>query len=130
MLKSVNGQDGKRITYIVLNQLFKNIQIDEKEIEKICETYPLIKELQKSDKYSALLKTPLYINIILSKILSTKNIKNECDLRKAIWDDVVCLKSKAKNYGLKFLSIRKTIEKIVFTRAKQFQLGIDRIKFL
>lgn len=107
-------------------QQYKVEDLTEKEIEKICETYPLIKELQKSDKYSALLKTPLYINIILSKILSTKNIKNECDLRKAIWDDVVCLKSKAKNYGLKFLSIRKTIEKIVFTRAKQFQLGIDR----
>lgn len=96
------------------------------ELDEIGKKYPLISELSKSDKYSALLKVPLYINLILSNFDSISDVNNECDLRSKIWEDVICLNNKAKNFGLKVSSIRECVEKIVFTRAKEFRLGVDR----
>lgn len=96
------------------------------EIDEIGRKYPLISELSKSDKYAALLKVPLYINLILSNFDSISDVNNECDLRSKIWEDVICLSNKAKVFGLKESSIRECVEKIVFTRAKEFRLGIDR----
>lgn len=100
--------------------------LSEKELEEISQKYPLIRKLSKSDKYLSLLKSPLYINFILSNFESNLDINNECELRKKIWEDIICLKSKAKTYGLKVSNIKKNIEKIVFTRAKKFQLGVNK----
>lgn len=107
-------------------QTYKIDELSREEIEGICSKYPLIKELSKSDKYSALLKNPLYISLILSNFNSISDVNNECDLRNKIWNDIICLGNKARDCGLNLLKIRETIEKIVFDRAKEFRLGINK----
>ncbi len=107
-------------------QSYKIEELSREEIEGICSKYPLIKELSKSDKYSALLKNPLYISLILSNFNSISDVNNECDLRNKIWNDIICLGNKARDCGLNLSKIRETIEKIVFDRAKEFRLGINK----
>lgn len=107
-------------------QSYKIEELSREEIEGICSKYPLIKELSKSDKYSALLKNPLYISLILSNFNSISDVNNECDLRNKIWNDIICLGNKARDRGLSLSKIRETIEKIVFDRAKEFRLGVKK----
>ena len=107
-------------------QTYKIDELSREEIEGICSKYPLIKELSKSDKYSALLKNPLYISLILSNFNSISDVNNECDLRNKIWNDIICLGNKARDCGLNLSKIRETIEKIVFDRAKEFRLGVNK----
>lgn len=107
-------------------QTYKIDELSREEIEGICSKYPLINELSKSDKYSALLKNPLYISLILSNFNSISDVNNECDLRNKIWNDIICLGNKARDYGLHLSKIRETIEKIVFDRAKEFRLGVNK----
>lgn len=107
-------------------QSYKIEELSREEIEGICSKYPLIKELSKSDKYSALLKNPLYISLILSNFNSISDVNNECDLRNKIWNDIICLGNKARDRGLSLSKIRETIEKIVFDRAKEFRLGVNK----
>lgn len=107
-------------------QSYKIEELSREEIEGICSKYPLIKELSKSDKYSALLKNPLYISLILSNFNSISDVNNECDLRNKIWNDIICLGNKARDSGLNLSKIRETIEKIVFDRAKEFRLGVNK----
>ena len=107
-------------------QSYKIEELSREEIEGICSKYPLIKELSKSDKYSALLKNPLYISLILSNFNSISDVNNECDLRNKIWNDIICLGNKARDIGLNLSKIRETIEKIVFDRAKEFRLGVNK----
>lgn len=107
-------------------QSYKIEELSREEIEGICSKYPLINELSKSDKYSALLKNPLYISLILSNFNSISDVNNECDLRNKIWNDIICLGNKARDSGLNLSKIRETIEKIVFDRAKEFRLGVNK----
>lgn len=107
-------------------QTYKIDELSREEIEGICSKYPLIKELSKSDKYSALLRNPLYISLILSNFNSISDVNNECDLRNKIWNDIICLGNKARDCGLNLSKIRETIEKIVFDRAKEFRLGVNK----
>lgn len=107
-------------------QSYKIEDLSRDEINGICSRYPLIKKLSKSDKYSALLKNPLYISLILSNFNSISDVSNECDLRNKIWNDIICLKNKANDCGLNLSRIRETIEKIVFTRDKEFRLGVNK----
>lgn len=107
-------------------QSYKIEELSKEEIDGICSRYPLVKELSKSDKYSALLKNPLYVSLILSNLNSISNVNNECDLRNKIWNDIICLGNKVRDCGLNLSKVRETIEKIVFDRAKEFQLGVNK----
>lgn len=80
----------------------------------IAKRYPLIKKMLDLNSYTELLKSPFYINLIVSKITDFDNITDENQLREYIWQHIICLDNN---------EYRRIIESIVFTRAKDFSLG-------
>lgn len=90
------------------------------EQSAIAKKYPIIKAMLDLNQYAELLKSPFYINLIVSKITDVDNITDENQLRDYIWQSIICL-----NDG----RIKKVIESIVFTRAKEFSLGVSSIDY-
>lgn len=80
----------------------------------IAKKYPLIKKMLDMNSYTELLKSPFYINLIVSKITDIDNISDENQLREYIWQHIICLDNNES---------RKVVESIVFARAKDFSLG-------
>lgn len=80
----------------------------------IAKRYPIIKRMHEMKSYAELLKSPFYINLIVSKITNIDNISDENQLREHIWQHIICLDNS---------DIEKVINSIVFTRAKAFSLG-------
>lgn len=100
-------------------------ELTEKEIDSIAQEYSIIKSLKKNNKYSELLSLPFYINLIITGDFIEKSISDENSFRLLIWEKIVCLKEKCNKYGLTQSEIQKSVEKIVFTRAKKFVIGVD-----
>lgn len=80
----------------------------------IAKRYSIIKKMLEMNSYAELLKSPFYINLIVSKITDIDNISDENQLREHIWQHIICLDDS---------EIKKVVESIVFTRAKDFSLG-------
>lgn len=95
------------------------------EVDRIAKKYSIISSLQKNKKYADLLKSPFYINLIISGGFAEDNIYDENDFRNLIWERIVCLKDKCKKYGVLQSNIRKAVENIVFERARCFSVGVD-----
>lgn len=94
------------------------------ELLLIAKKYPVINKMYEMNSYVDLLKSPFYINLIISKMIDIDNISDENALREFIWKNVICLKEKSKVYQITSDSVVNTIEKIVFERARNFWLGI------
>ena len=94
------------------------------EIALLVERYPVLREMQANQSYASLLSSPFYINLIVSKIKSIDNINDENQLREAIWNNVICAKEKACEYGISNTDIEESVTGIVFKRARDFSLGI------
>lgn len=86
----------------------------------IAKKYSLIKKMLDMNSYTELLKSPFYINLIVSKITDVDNISDENQLREYIWQHIICLDNN---------EIRKVVESIVFTRAKDFSLGATSLEY-
>lgn len=108
-------------TYLI--SVFEVQDLNEYEINQIAKRYPIVSKMVSLTIYKELLKNPLYINIIVSQIKDIDVIGNENQLREYIWENVICLKNKAKKLGLKHNEITLVVESIVFDRAKNFLLG-------
>ncbi len=80
----------------------------------IAQKYPIIDKMMGINSYKELLKSPLYINLIVSKINDIDNINDANQLRDYIWQHVICLNNK---------EVKETVNKIVFSRAKNFTVG-------
>lgn len=100
-------------------------EITSDELNIIEEKYSIIEELDKNKSYHDLLKTPFYINLIISKKISYDDIENINKFRMYIWENIICIKNKTNIYDLQYSDVVREIEKIVFNRAKNFLLGID-----
>ena len=98
--------------------------LSDEELLPIALKYPIIKKLSGIKAYSSLLRIPFYIELILEKNINPDDVHDEVAFREYIWNNIICLKERAKNYHLKFNEIVQTVEKIVFERAKQNLLGI------
>lgn len=97
-------------------QTYEVVEVSAVELIRIAKKYPIIQKLNTSSGYAQLLKSPLYINLIISKITDFTNIKNENDFREYVWENIICLNdSEAK----------AIIKKIVFSRAKDFLLNVS-----
>lgn len=94
----------------------------------IAEKYPIIRNMANQHCYSDLLRSPFYINLIVSKMPENYDIEDENAFRQTIWNRVICLADKAKDYGLESDQIRTVVEKITFNRAKKFETGIHQSK--
>lgn len=92
-----------------------------KDVEKV---YPIIEKMFHNPAYSRLVKTPFYINLIISNISDYNSINDETQLRDYIWEKVICLKDNLSNVKYNFSDVIETINTVVFERAKEFTIGI------
>ena len=106
-------------------QTYNIDDINEEELNKIKNKYPIIKTISKNKSYSELLKTPFYINLIISKSIDVENINDINEFRKYIWEYIICLKEKCKDYKVSYNRVIEQINKIAFDRAKYFSLGTN-----
>ena len=100
--------------------------LSDSSILEIGKQYPIISKLYNKKEYRSLLGSPFYINLIVSPIFNVDNLQNEESLREYIWDKVICLADKAKNYGLKSNDIADAVIKITLKRAKEFVSGVSK----
>ena len=110
-------------------KLYEINELTDEEILKIAEKYPIIKQMYRMKSYSDLLKSPFYINLIISNninIYDINDINDENALREHIWKDVICIEKKAVSYQLDSNEVVNTVKKIVFDRAKKFLIGIHK----
>lgn len=99
-------------------------ELSAREIIDISEKYAIIKKLLPLKSYARLLRTPFYINLIVDNVTSLNDIKNEADLRDFIWRNIICLENRKLPYEIDSLILRKTVQDIVFSRAKSFSIGV------
>lgn len=102
--------------------------LTKEEVADISSKYPIIKSIEKLDRYSPLLLYPFYIDLVVSKISDIENIKDVNNFRKYIWTEIICLKTKSKDYRLSYNDIVDTVNYIVMERAKKFLLGVNNEK--
>ena len=100
--------------FIKLEAMFsiKSYEINEltdEEILKIAEKYQIIKRMHNMKSYSDLLKSPFYINLIISNNINIDDINDENALREHIWKDVICIEKKAVAYQLDSNEIINTV---------------------
>lgn len=100
--------------------------ITEDELALLMKQYPIIHKMYKTNSYVDLLKSPFYINLIVSNSMDIGNIGNENSLREYIWKNIICLEEKSRMYGILSNKVIETVEKIVFERARKFMLGIHK----
>lgn len=105
-------------------KIYEVDDISKDEMVDIVKKYPVIKKMAELKKYSALLKSPFYINLIVSNAIDIDKIADEAAFRKKIWEEVICLEEKRKKYNIQSEDIIQSIETIVFRRAKEFSIGI------
>lgn len=91
-------------------------------------TLRIVHSGNEADSYVPKATKPL-TRINQVKGINPDDIHDEVAFREHIWNNLVCLKERSKNYHLKYNEIVQTVEHIVFERAKHNLLGIrsDRI---
>ena len=87
------------------------------EQSDIANKYPVIQKMLDVNSYTELLKSPFYINLIISKISDIDNIADENELREYIWREIICLSDN---------EVSQVVKSIVFSRAQKFLLGSSR----
>ena len=100
--------------------------ITEDELALLMKQYLIIHKMYKTNSYVDLLKSPFYINLIVSNSMDIDNIGDENSLREYIWKNIICLEEKSRMYGILSNKVIETVEKIVFERARKFMLGIHK----
>ena len=105
---------------------FEVSEISETELIPIVQKYPIIKRMYDMKSYSDLLKSPFYINLIVSSVENLDDINDANELRNYIWQTIICLKNKASSIDLEYSSVVSAIETIVLERAKLFLTGVSQ----
>ena len=116
-------------SFIKIHSLYKvNLitvpELTETELKEVEIVYPIIERMFHNPAYSRFVKTPFYINLIISNISDYNNINDETQLRDYIWENVICLKNKLSNCSFGFSDVMTAINSIVFERAKTFTIGV------
>ncbi|OWV16735.1 ATP-binding protein [Fibrobacter sp. UWB3] len=129
VVASCRTSDKNSFAKLWSNYKVKDYEISELnagEVESIIQYFPCLKKIKSQKGYSDFLKSPFYVNLIVSKLGDDFEINEENELRKIIWNDVICLRSKASKHGIDCSVIQNIVEKIVFDRAKNFTLGVNK----
>lgn len=101
-------------------------ELQDSEIALIANKYPLIQEIWNLNSYTKLIRTPFYLNLIISKIKSIDSITDINELRDYIWKNIICLKNKSTQFNINTSNISNIINYIVFSRAKEFLIGVSK----
>lgn len=115
-----------RLTSTYEIQEYKVPELTDPEIAQIAVKYPIIRDLQQQNRYAELLKSPFYLNIIVEQIKSVDDLSGTNGLREFIWDNAICLKNKLLPAGVTSDDVRDAVNTIVFTRARDFSIGIPK----
>ncbi len=99
--------------------------ISDNELKGICDKYSQIKEMSLSGKYSELLRSPFYINEIVSKNICLSKSSDVNEFRDYIWKECICLNTKAIEKGISTTEVISAVEYLVFERSKRMATGID-----
>lgn len=102
-------------------------EISIEELIQIEKKYPIIAELNKKSTYKVLLKSPFYINLIISNNIAFDDLDDINNFRNYIWENIICIKNKSRDYKVNYSDVIKEVEKITFDRAINFLLGIDEV---
>lgn len=104
--------------------------LSDEELLPIAKKYPVINKMQSMKAYAPLLRIPFYLNLILRNSIDPDDIQDAAAFREFIWNHVICLTEKVKNYdsNVKVSDVISTVNTIVFERAKQNLLGIHASK--
>jgi hypothetical protein len=127
ILTSCRTSDKSAFMKLESNFAIKPYEIDDLTIDElilIMEKYPVIQRMYEMKSYSDLLKSPFYINMIVSRKMDIDDISDESSFREYIWTKVICLQEKKKIYRVTYQEASEAITKIVFERAKKFSLGV------
>lgn len=117
VITSCRTSDKNAFVKIESNYLIYSYEVPELTIAEqsaIAKECPIINKMLRMNSYAELLKSPFYINLMVSKIADIDNISDENQLREHIWQYIICLNDN---------KIKEVVESIVFTRAKDFSLG-------
>ena len=98
--------------------------LDDHSLALVCEKYGVVKKLAKQNEYSQLLRTPFYLNLIVSKVKNPDELSDINDLRNLIWHKVICLDGVDLPSGINNNDIKKAVIMIVTKRAVEFLSGI------
>lgn len=123
IITSCRTSDKNAFMKIESNYSIYSYEVSELKITEqlaIAKKYPIIKKMLDMNSYTELLKSPFYTNLIVSEITDIDNISDENQLREYIWQHIICLGEN---------EVKKVIESIVFTRAKDFSLGAISSKY-
>lgn len=115
-----------RLTSTYEIQEYSVPELTDSEILQVGHKYPIISDLRQQNRYSHLLKSPFYLNMIVEQLKSVDDLSGTNGLREYIWDNVICLKDKTLPARITSDEIRGAVNKIVFTRAKEFSIGIPK----
>ena len=129
IVTSCRTSDKNAFIKLETNFSIKNYEvgdITEDELALLMKQYPIIHKMYKTNSYVDLLKSPFYINLIVSNSMDIDNIGDENSLREYIWKNIICLEEKSRMYGILSNKVIETVEKIVFERARKFMLGIHK----
>ena len=104
--------------------------LSDTEIDEIAEKYQIIRQAKEINQYVSLIRSPFYINLLVTNISDINNIKDANQFRKYIWTNIICINNKSNRYNLNSNEIVDTVNYIVMERAKNYLVGIhtDRIQ--
>lgn len=101
-------------------------ELTDPEIAQVAAKYPIIRDLWHQNRYAQLLRSPFYLNIIVEQLKSADDLSGTNGLREFIWDNAICLKDKLLPAGVTSDNVRDAVNTIVFTRAKDYSIGIPK----
>lgn len=103
--------------------------ITDTELKQISGKYPVIKAMASSGKYVELLRSPFYIDIIISQRIDIGKAGDVNEFRDYIWKYCICLNEKTIGKSFCSNDVVSTIEKMVVDRSRQFMPGINCDEF-
>ncbi len=104
-------------------------QLSEDEIRLLSVKYQIIKELLSSKSYSQLLKSPFYIDLIVSKLKNLSEITTVSEFRNEVWEKAICLQDKDIPKTISRRQIRETVILIVLSRAENNSVGVVKDEY-
>ncbi|MEA4923462.1 MAG: SMEK domain-containing protein [Eubacteriaceae bacterium] len=119
-----------RTAFIKIEEIYRikkyNVDfLNNDQIIKVAQKYKVIQDLWEKKAYMQLLRSPFYINLLVSKIKDVNEISDVNEFRNLIWAEIICMNGRTLPEGIHTSDIRRAVEKIVFKRAEYFLSGVS-----
>ena len=99
--------------------------LNDEEISLLSKKYPIIRDKECQKSYSQLLKSPFYVDLIVSRLRDLNEITTVSDFRNEIWNEVICVGYGILPNNVTKKQIRDTVISIVLTRANDNTVGVS-----